>query len=252
MSEQARRHYDRLASDYDAYWAHSRQFVHWMSSAIESKLFPADRRVEWAADIGCGTGLFTPALAQRAHRVVCADPSAKMLARIPTHPAVQPIQASAEDIVVGRVLLPHPRFDAVLVKEAIHHVDAADRPDVIAGLARLLAPSRRLLVVMLPLRIEYPLFPAALELFERLQPDPQDIAEMMHDAGLSVDLGYAGFGLSFPRQRYVEMVRNRYMSLLSHFDDAELEAGIAQMDPERETYDFADRFAFIAGRREVE
>lgn len=53
---------------------------------------------------------------------------------------------------------------------------------------------------------------------------------------MSVEMTSSSFEVSFSRQRYLTMVRNRYMSLLSEFDDAALEAGIAQMDTNRENF----------------
>jgi len=45
------------------------------------------------------------------------------------------------------------------------------------------------------------------------------------------------------------MVRNRYMSLLSVFDDAQLEAGVAQIRREHpvDRIEFPDTFAFVLG-----
>jgi len=47
------------------------------------------------------------------------------------------------------------------------------------------------------------------------------------------------------------MVRHRYMSLLSKFDDAELENGINEIEREHpeEVLEFDDRFAFVLGRK---
>jgi ubiquinone/menaquinone biosynthesis C-methylase UbiE len=137
------------------------------------------------------------------------------------------VQASAEDLTSGSVQLPGDRFEAILIKEAIHHV--TDRVTVISGLARLLAPGGRLLIVMLPTSIEYPLFQAAHDRFRELQPDPQVIAAVMGDAGLAVELSYDDFPLVFPTERYVAMVRDRYLSLLSTFDDEELAAGVEEI-----------------------
>jgi hypothetical protein len=72
---------------------------------------------------------------------------------------------------------------------------------------------------------------------------------MVSDSGLETELTYDGYQLSFPKGRYLAMVRNRYMSLLSGFTDAELEQGITQI---RERYpgdrlEFPDTFAFIRG-----
>jgi hypothetical protein len=106
-----------------------------------------------------------------------------------------------------------------------------------------------MLVVMLPTTISYPLFAGALELFTRQQPDPADIAAQMRAAGLDAELTYEGFPLVFPAERYLQMVRDRYMSLLSHFSDAELAAGVDEIRRAHpgDEVSFEDRFAFVAG-----
>jgi 2-polyprenyl-3-methyl-5-hydroxy-6-metoxy-1,4-benzoquinol methylase len=86
-----------------------------------------------------------------------------MLAQIPDVERLIPVAASAEDLTAGRVSLPHDAYDAVLLKEVLHHVP--DRAAVIAGLVRLLRPDGQMLVIMLPTRISYPLFGGALQLF---------------------------------------------------------------------------------------
>ncbi|MGA9693632.1 MAG: class I SAM-dependent methyltransferase [Pseudonocardiaceae bacterium] len=215
-----------------------------MSGCILARLRvePGDR----VLDVGCGTGLYARRLAEHAELVVCVDPSARMLEQLPDRPRLVAVQASAEDLVVGSTLLVD-RFEAILVKEAIHHV--TDRGAVIGGLARLLAPGGRLLVVMLPTRIDYPLFQAAHDRFRKLQPDPEAIATAMVEAGLAVELSYDEFPLVFPTERYLAMVQDRYMSLLSTFDDEEVDAGVEEI---RRRYpggrvEFKDRFAFVLG-----
>src|SRR6266568_3378585 len=199
------------------------------------------------ADIGCGTGLFARGLAPHAEAVVCADPSAPMLAQVPASKRLITVNASAQDLASGRAVLPHGGYDAMLLKEVLHHV--GDRAAVIAGLARLLRPGGRMLVVMLPTRISYPLFAAALDLFAAQQPDPADVGDHMRAAGLRPELTFESFPLAFPTGRYLQMVRNRYMSLLSHFDDAQLEAGVTEIRRAHPggQIEFADTFAFIRG-----
>jgi hypothetical protein len=55
--------------------------------------------------------------------------------------------------------------------------------------------------------------------------------------------------LSFPTERYLGMVRDRYMSLLSYFDDAQLEAGVAEIRRANlgERVEFTDMFTFVLG-----
>jgi SAM-dependent methyltransferase len=240
-----RDHYDRLAAAYDQNWAYSPQFVAWMTGAILGRLQPSATDV--VLDLGCGTGLYARGLAGHAAAVVCADASAAMLAQLPADDRLVPVRATAQDVAARRPVLPCERFDAMLLKEVLHHV--ADPAAVIAGLAELLRPGGRMLVVMLPQKISYPLFAAALAVFAEHQPDPAAIAAAMGAAGLGVVMSQESFPLVFGKDRYLAMVRDRYMSLLSGFDDAALEAGVAEIAAAHpgELIEFTDTFAFVLG-----
>jgi SAM-dependent methyltransferase len=245
----AQAHYDRLAASYDQNWAYSPAYITWMTRCILDRAAIGPGRV--VADIGCGTGLYSRQLAAAGATVICADPSQSMLDQLPGDPALVPVRASAEEIAERRVALPAQRLDAVVIKEAVHHVPASDRRAVLNGLADLLAPGGRIVIAMLPAQISYPLFSAALQRFESLQPDPADIAAVLSDAGLETELSYDSYTLTLEKDRYLSMVRDRYMSLLASFTDAELERGITEI---RERFpgdrlEFADRFAFICGIR---
>lgn len=245
MREQTQAHYDRLAPVYDQNWTYSPDFLKWMSGCILARLRVGHR--DRVLDVGCGTGLYARRLAEHTESVLCVDPSAGMLEQLPDDPRLVGVQASAEDLVSGSVPLPLDRFEAILVKEAIHHV--SDCGAVIAGLTKLLTPGGRLLVVMLPTSIEYPLFQAAHDRFRELQPDPDAIATAMGDVGLVVELSYDDFLLMFPTERYMTMVRDRYLSLLSTFDDEEIAAGVEEIRGRYpgECVEFRDRFAFVLG-----
>jgi ubiquinone/menaquinone biosynthesis C-methylase UbiE len=245
VREETQAHYDRLAPVYDQNWAHSPDFLEWMSGCILARL--RVKSGDRVLDVGCGTGLYARRLAERSGSVVCVDPSARMLEQIPDDPRLVAVRASAEDLVAGSLLLPVDRFEAILVKEAIHHV--VDRAAVIGQLVGLLAARGRLLVVMLPTSIDYPLFQAAHDRFAELQPDPEEIAAAMSEAGLVVELSYDEFPLVFATERYLAMVRDRYMSLLSTFDDDEISAGVEEIRRchPGERVEFKDRFAFVLG-----
>lgn len=241
-----REHYDRLAASFDENWAYSPAFVEWMTASIQRRLQVGAGDV--IADIGCGTGLYARGLAEHAQAVVCVDASQAMLEQLPASERLIPVNAAVEEVAAGLAALPYERYDAILLKEVLHHVD--DPRPVIGGLAGLLKPGGRMLVAMLPARISYPLFTAALQRFVDGQPDPARMAEAMRAAELQTELTYEGFPLVFPTERYLQMVRNRYMSLLSHFSDEQLEAGVEEIrraNPGEEIA-FTDTFAFVLGR----
>lgn len=209
------------------------------------------------ADVGCGTGLFAHRIFQRVQPtepIACVDPSAAMLAQLPDDPGLRPLRVAAEQLAsaaVTREALPAGDVDVVVMKEAVHHILEPDRATTLAGLAELLTPGGRLLVVMLPTTLGYPLFGAALRRFEELQPDPAGIEAHLGAAGLSTHLTYDAFELEIPKDRYLSMVRDRYMSLLSTFDDEEIAAGADEIDRQHPEpgLRFVDRFAFVLGVR---
>ncbi|WP_435244429.1 class I SAM-dependent methyltransferase [Streptomyces sioyaensis] len=243
-------HYERLAAEYDEHWGYAPHHITWMSARLAETmhLSPTDRIV----DIGCGTGIFAREVARiinPQHAILCVDPSLAMLHQIGTPPPVglTPIAASAEDVAAGSAQLPYEQLDAIWLKESVHHV--ADPATTLYGLAARLAPGGRLLVVMLPTSIEYPLFQAALDRFTELQPDPELIIDHLRAAGLQPQLLYVEQELYLDREKYIGMVRARYMSLLSTFSDIEIEKGIEEMraaHPEQ-VLAFPDRFAFVLG-----
>jgi SAM-dependent methyltransferase len=242
-------HYERLAASYDANWAYSRAYITWMTGQIikHAAIHPGAA----VADIGCGTGLYSRGLATIARLVACTDPSEAMLDQLPLDPALAPVLASAQDVASGHTRLPVSPLDAIVMKEAIHHLPAVDQAETLRGLAGLLGPGGRLLVIMLPTKIGYPLFQAALSKFEQDQPDPDRVAAMLTNAGLTARVTYEGYELAIRKARYLAMVHDRYMSLLATFTDDEIEHGIAEISqrhPE-EDLEFTDRFAFVHGTR---
>lgn len=247
MTEQIAEHYERVASTYDEHWTYNpdyvRRFARAMADAL--RLISSDA----IADVGCGTGLYTRQLCEDLapeRPILCVDPVPAMLEQLPPWKGLEPLHASAEDLAAGRVA-PSGPLDAVIVKEAIHHVDA--REETLRGLAALLSHHGRLLVVMLPRAIEHPLFRAAQERFRERQPEPTEIEAMVAAAGLRTSLSYRTFPVAIERERYIHLLESRYMSVLSEFSADELRAGIEQFkrsyrDP---VVRFDDHFAFVKG-----
>lgn len=240
-------HYERLAPRFDEDWAYTPAFAAWMTGCILDRLDP--RPGDRAIDVGCGTGLYSRGLAKRAGAIVCLDPSAAMLAQLPAGEGLVPVRASLEDLAAGKVGLPHTDFDVVLAKEVLHH--ATDERAALRALAGLLAPGGRLLLVLLAPVLDYPLFEAALERYSRSPADAAGIARQLAQLGLRAEVATASFRLAIAKDKWLAMVADQWMSLLSKFDDGELAAGIAEIDARYDgpVLEFDDSFVFILARR---
>jgi hypothetical protein len=73
----------------------------------------------------------------------------------------------------------------------------------------------------------------------------------MHAAGLQAECLIEEVPVVVDRDQYIDLVGNRWMSVLSTFTDEELTSGLDEM---RDRYppgelQFVDRFAFVAGVR---
>ena len=100
-------HYERLAGSYDENWAYSDTFLTWMVREIALALSAApDDRI---ADIGCGTGLYTPAsLSEHARRL--PRPTRSGRRRPALWPSVYPARAERTREVVHRTRDRHYRL----------------------------------------------------------------------------------------------------------------------------------------------
>ncbi|MCZ7416436.1 class I SAM-dependent methyltransferase [Streptomyces sp. WMMC897] len=253
MDKDLEHHYEHLAAAYDANWARRQEYVDWMEEQIHRRLSLAPGRP--LADIGAGTGLFLQRLMERYaapdRPITCVDPSQAMLDRLPDDPRLRPLRATAEELASGAVRLPGDApLGGLLIKEAVHHF--ADLGRTLTGLAELLAPGGRIVIVTLPPKIGYPLFQSALDRFAERQPEPAALAGILQDAGLTTTVDHGAYPVRLDRDEWTRLVQGRWMSVLSSFPDAELAAGVQEI---KERYpagelEFSDTFAFVVATRE--
>lgn len=243
-------HYGRMADRYDSYLSYSGDFVETLSREIVAKLrLGAD---DHFVDLGGGTGLYTAAILDRVplrHRPVLVDPFPAMLDRVPDELPVRKVAQSAEEWAADAAVSSE-RVDKVLMKESIHHVEA--QGELLGDLHACLAPGGAICLVHIPPDIEYPLFDAALERSRTWHADPVVLERHVKAAGFDVERDLFEYRHRIPRAHYLQMVRDRYMSVLSSFTPEEIEAGVAEIDAryaDTEVLEFTDRFECITGRK---
>ena len=246
MDPLVERHYRALAERYDELLRWSPDFVPTHARRMVDRLeLEAD---DLLVDLGCGPGIYARAILEirpLTQPVIGVDPFAEMLAEIPDDVPITPVQADAV------TFSSRPgRYDKVLMKEAVHHVDR--KRELFENLHERLTEGGILLLVNVdPHLVEYPLFDAALERCRTRFADPDEMVRLLGEAGFEVAREVLAYHHRVPTERYVEMVENRYMSVLTSFDDDELRAGIEQMRArygDRAVLEFPESFDYLTAR----
>ncbi|NEO11557.1 MULTISPECIES: class I SAM-dependent methyltransferase [unclassified Moorena] len=246
MSSSSQKHYKRIGSIYDDLWSYSEDYIRFMGLKIIEYLRLTS--IDSLVDLGCGTGLLTQAIPkeiQLYNPIICVDPSEEMLSQIPLSPQYQ-IRAVDAITFVSET----SGYNKVYMKEAIHHVD--NKELLFSSLFEKLTTGGIFLLILLPPTIEYPLFKAALERYERRQPNYNDLTSLLEKVGFNVSVDFVEYLQSIPKEQYLKMVSNRYMSLLSFFDDQQLEEGLAEISEkyaQQSILEFPDRFVFITATK---
>jgi len=240
-------HYTNLASHYDEYYHYSDDYVNYFTDTIIEGL--AIKKNETIVEVGSGTGIFAKEILNKFQslQMISVDNSAIMLNRTKDERIKQicqdAIEFSQENI----------NYNKVYMKEFIHHIPRENRLRLFKGLYSQLKNNGTLLILVEPGRLNYPLFDEALWRFESQQPSHLQIINELNLAGFSTSFSVKSYPINLAKSKYIEMVRNRYMSVLESFTDAELEKGIksiteSQKDDELE---FIEIFYSIKGVKSV-
>jgi len=234
-------HFDTIADIYNKVWYFSEQYQRSMLANIVERLRldPSDR----LADIGGGTGVYTRLLRETCGlaRAWCVEPSRNMCLEAAKLDGIESICADAD----GFMGLDLP-FSKVLLKEAVHHIPA--RETLWRYLRDKLPAQGRLLIVTRPQDIRLPLFEQAKAAFRRKQPHHQTLLGELEACGFDAEVAFHPYAFSLAKDTWFDMVRSRFMSDLAGFSDAEIEAGIAEIDAAHRGQDIEipDTIVYIA------
>jgi SAM-dependent methyltransferase len=183
-------------------------------------------------DVGCGTGRFTAALAERGAKVWGVDPSPEMLAqaRRAAAGAVGFKQAPAEDLPFKDAW-----FERAVLVLVVHLVD---RARALGELARVLAPDGRAVVAtFMDDHFEAfwlnRLFPTLAEIDRSRFPRPDQLADELREAGFgAVQRRRLVQQARVDRETALERLRGRYISTLQLIPEDEYTTGLARAERE--------------------
>ncbi len=247
-TEQIQNHYQQLSKNYDDLWEYSKDFVRFISENICNLLDL--KSTDIFVDLGCGSGLFTKEInnqIQFTNPVICSDISSDMLAQLSNDSQYECIATDAISFSY------EPRFfDKIIVKEMIHHLNKDEQESLIKNLFERLNVGGKFLLILLPPTIEYPLFEKALRKYEKLQPNYNFLVKLFKKAGFETEIDFVKYPLNISQEKYIKMVKNRYMSLLSSFSDREIQEGINEIKQKhlnQNTLYFNDIVVFITGKK---
>ena len=246
MKYSIQNHYQTLAQKYDQFWGSSPEFINFLTQKIIESLKLVSEDI--LVDLGCGTGIYSKAITSQLpldNPIICVDPSEKMLSKIPKSNQYQPLIKDAVEFADES-----GKYDKILIKEMIHHIK--DKEKLLQGLFERLNSGGILLLILLPPSIEYPLFREALRIYEAVQPHYNNLVNLLQKIGFQTTVNFVDYPVSIPKEKYFEMVENRYMSLLSRFDEQQLQQGLAEMKQkyhQQSNLEFDDRFVFISANK---
>lgn len=240
------KHYRRLAERYDDFLYYSPKFIRTLTSKMLEKLQLKEH--DRFVDLGCGTCMYSLDIVQQVplrEPIVAVDPFQEMLDQIPADAPVRKVALGALEFSAQP-----GTYDKILMKEAVHHVD--DRRTLFANLYKQLSPGGVLLLVHVPPNVQYPLFKKALERAANWHADPDELVQLLQEAGFAVERDAVDYPQEIPKEKYFQMVEGRYMSALSSLDDDVVEEGLKEMAEKYADQDvlrFIDHFDYLTATK---
>lgn len=239
-------HYSQLGPNYNELLHYSPDFVRCLTKRMIEKLRLKEDDV--LVDLGCGTCIYSMDLVRQVplrEPVIAVDPFEEMLRHIPDEMRATKVNEDAVSFSERP-----GGYNKVLIKEAIHHVKERER--LFRNLYDRLPGGGIILLVHVPPRVDYPLFSKALDRCLTWHADPDELVSLLERAGFEVERDELEYEHAIPKERYIEMVRNCYMSVLSSFEPDELAAGIEEIEQRYADEDmvrFTDHFDYLTATK---
>ena len=240
------KHYQKIANKYDKSWEYSDSFINFISQKILKYLNL--KASDIFVDLGCGTGIYTKKIQELVNftnPVLCVDISSKMLEQIPQKQNLQTIEMDAIEFTRSSEV-----YDKVLMQYMIHHI--SNREELISNLFNKLNNKGQILIIRLAGIIDHPLFAAAKTRYEEAYKSSDALVQSMKNLGFKTSIETIDYNVSLEKDKYLKMVEERYMSILSSFNDIEIKEGIEEINgkySDQTILNFPEHILFIIGQK---
>ena len=241
----AHKHYEKISDDFEKNWFFTDTYFEELSGLIAGSINLQSG--DSFADLGCGTGNYTHKLVKsfsgELSQVLGVDFSQSMLSQLKKRDQGYLTICSGLEEFVN---MSSDKFDKVLLKEVIHHLD---NPKLFyQKLKNCLKPNGQILIVTRPQKIEFPFFNKALEKFSKGQTSQSLILEQLNSTGLETNVEVKKIVIKIKKNRLFKMIENRFMSTFHEFSDQELNEGLKDLEKKyknQEEISFFDKLLFI-------
>jgi 2-polyprenyl-3-methyl-5-hydroxy-6-metoxy-1,4-benzoquinol methylase len=229
------KHYEDVAAGYHNAFCYVKEspMERWKLETVCRGLGPMDAETCRIADIGGGTGRMLSLVQQELglkQPLTCVDISAEMLAEAEKE-NVEMI-TKCTDALSFASSTSAESYDRFLIMETIHHIANEDLEKLYADLLNGLSSGGVCLTITRDQNPQrYPFFEKANETWIANQSHWSIYSDAMKAAGfVDVAMDMCEYPISLPKTQWLSMVGNRFWSTFSNFTDAELEAGLAEID----------------------
>ena len=207
-------------------------------------------KVHKIVDIGCGRGGIISSISNRINnsRPISAVDCSETIGRHEIDRAEDNVEYIKCSGLPWLKSIPDCSVDRVILKQVIHCFSPTERNLVLQETHRILTHSGKGLIMIMPPTAPFPLFGAAHNLFAESNVNYKDIILELGKIGFSVKSKVFEYDISLSRDKWMQMLRNRFMSSLVPMSDDEIEDGIAELDQQfgkDHTYCFKDQLIGI-------
>ena len=221
-------HYRNIADKYDYFYKEVHQgYIPILMKCLDLK------PEHVVADIGSGTGAIAKDLFELSglhNPIWCVDPSVEMQEVARQKKGVYPILKTAEEFFSNPQI--SENFDRVLATISAHHFVNPDA--VYKGILRSLRPGG-FYVQLNTVKVSLPSFKSLKTLSSQCFEREREISSpLLRKIGLNVSLSQEefSFSLGVKKSKPYERYRCRFISLLQHLSDDQIEEGISELDHE--------------------